>query len=43
MIRAVMLAIAVLLSPTALLAQEKNESRREAHPISVAGGIGLLA
>ena len=43
MIRLAALALAVLLSPTALLAQETTESRREAHPISIAGGMGFLS
>jgi opacity protein-like surface antigen len=47
MIRILAIAMAVLLAPTALLAQTSNrggkEARREAHPFSVNGGIGFLA
>ena len=47
MIRHLAIAMALLLAPTELLAQDadnsKAESRREAHPFSVNGGIGFLA
>ena len=52
MIRSIAIAMAILLSPTALLAQEApgarepqnaKQTRREAHPVSVSAGIGFLA
>jgi hypothetical protein len=46
MLRSIILAVAVLLAPTALLAKEPAGSSkpvREAHKLSVAGGIGFLA
>jgi opacity protein-like surface antigen len=47
MSRAFALFLAVLLAPTVLLAQEpaqqSDQARREAHPISISGGIGFLS
>ena len=47
MIRHLAIVLALLLAPTELLAQgaddSKAESRREAHPFSMNGGIGFLA